>query len=177
MKKKSLWYLAAAFLPILAGVGLSLAFLVSASRPVINTFTVGDVQIELTEHTGQEYLLLPGTDQPKDPTVTVKAGSEESYLFVKVEKKGDFDAFLSFEMAEGWMTLAAHPDVHYRVVPTPYEDVSFSVLRSDQVTVRETVTEQMLEALTEYPTLEVTAYAVQCEGIESPHDAWQILQS
>lgn len=59
-----------------------------------NTFTVGKVEIKLdetdvTNPTGSRvqansYKLMPGTTYTKDPTVTVKAGSEESYVRMKV---------------------------------------------------------------------------------------------
>lgn len=62
---------------------------------VANTFTVGNVDITLDEAdvtpdgveiaganrvAGNEYHLIPGREYVKDPTVTVLAGSEESYV-------------------------------------------------------------------------------------------------
>ena len=70
-----------------------MAYLTS-SDTVTNTFTVGKVEIKLdetdvTNPTGprvkaNSYKLMPGTTYTKDPTVTVKAGSEESYVRMKV---------------------------------------------------------------------------------------------
>lgn len=65
----------------------TLAWLTDSSE-VVNTFTVGKVDIELeesdTDNDGDkhnnEYHLIPGEDCVKDPTMTVKAGSAESYL-------------------------------------------------------------------------------------------------
>lgn len=58
------------------------------SAEVVNTFTVGKVDIDLEETDVDEdgnirenkYHLIPGEEYVKDPTMTVKADSEESYL-------------------------------------------------------------------------------------------------
>lgn len=81
-----------------AAVGTTLAWLTAESGTVTNTFTVGKITIELKEHqlvdgslnstevTGNSnYKIVPGGEQPKDPFVTVKSGSEKCYVYVKVE--------------------------------------------------------------------------------------------
>ncbi len=65
----------------------TLAFMTSTDTAV-NTFTVGKVEIDLNEfdYDGDddtkknEYHLIPGTEYQKDPTITVKQGSEEAYV-------------------------------------------------------------------------------------------------
>lgn len=87
---------------VLLGVGTIgvLAYFTDVDA-VTNTFTVGNVDIELDEAdvkpdgtldtgdrvVGNEYHLIPGHTYIKDPTVTVKKGSEDSYvrMLVKVE--------------------------------------------------------------------------------------------
>ena len=90
--KKTLITIALTVLAGLCVVGTTLAFLVDKTDPIVNTFTVGNVDIELTETdgngnnvTGNEYKLIPGHTYTKDPTVTVKKGSEACWLFVKVD--------------------------------------------------------------------------------------------
>ena len=73
-------------------VGGTVAWLVAKTDPVVNTFTYGDINITLTETTGDDYKIIPGVDIGKDPKVTVKAGSEACWLFVKVEEEGTFVA-------------------------------------------------------------------------------------
>lgn len=84
-------------------VGATLAYLTS-SDSVTNTFTVGNVQIELWETDvnlagekdgetpvkANEYKLMPGQSYIKDPTVTVLAGSEPCYVGVHIQVS-DFD--------------------------------------------------------------------------------------
>jgi predicted ribosomally synthesized peptide with SipW-like signal peptide len=67
-------------------VGATLAFLTSSDE-VTNTFTLGDVEIEIEEpgwdpEDGED--LLPGDTFVKDPTVTAKTGSANSYMRVTV---------------------------------------------------------------------------------------------
>lgn len=95
MKKfKALLVVACALLLVAASVFGTMAYLTSTDE-VKNTFTVGKVKITLDEAKvdadgkpvtpaervkGNSYKLLPGHTYTKDPTVTVKAGSEASYV-------------------------------------------------------------------------------------------------
>lgn len=86
MKKKIvLIAMVALVLALGAAVGTTVAWLVDTSEKVENTFTVGDINIELKETTGSDYKIVPGSSQAKDPTVTVKAGSEECYVYVLID--------------------------------------------------------------------------------------------
>ena len=100
MKKKNLKKLllavCCAALLVCVSIGATVAYLTS-NDAVKNTFTVGNVQIKLDEAKtddkgngtpvegaarvkANKYHLLPGHSYTKDPTVTVLAGSEESYV-------------------------------------------------------------------------------------------------
>lgn len=72
--------------------GGTVAWLVAKTDTVVNTFTYGNINIALAETTGTNYKVIPGTVIEKDPKVTVKAGSEACWLFVKVEESGTFVA-------------------------------------------------------------------------------------
>lgn len=168
MKKKSLALVLALVLLVGGLVGGTLAWLTATTNEVVNTFTTSDIDITLEESTGPDYKMVPGYTIDKDPKVTVKAGSEKCYLFVKLNKSDNFDAFLTYEMAEGWKQLKEADDkevagVFYRVVETADMGKEFSVLKNDQVTVKDTVTKADMDNLTKdkYPTLTVTAYASQ----------------
>ncbi len=92
-KSKALLLTLCAVLLVAASVLGTMAYLTSTAK-VENTFTVGKVEIKLdetdvTNPTGprvqaNSYKLMPGNTYTKDPTVTVKAGSEESYVRMKV---------------------------------------------------------------------------------------------
>lgn len=171
--KKALFIMLSAALIVCATVAGTLAWLTDTTAPVVNTFTVGDINIELKETTGETYKMVPGIELVKDPTVTVKAGSEACWLFVKVDKSVNFDGFMTFEMADGWIALSGHAGVYYRNVDATNADTGFDVLKDNKVMVLETVTKTMLEgAKTNAPTITFTAYAVQKDGIADADTAW-----
>ena len=163
MKKKSLALFLAIAIVVVGVVAGTVAWLTDRTAAVKNTFTTSDITIELKETTGENYKMIPGWTIAKDPKVTVKAGSEACYLFVKLEKSENFDTFMTYEMADGWTALPSTTDVYYREVAAATADTTFEVLKGNQVSVKDTVTKAQMNGLTEttYPTLTVTAYASQ----------------
>ena len=159
MKKKVL-SIVAVVLVLCCAIGGTLAWLTDKTASVKNTFTVGDINIELTETT-TNYKMVPGNTISKDPKVTVKANSEACWLFVKVEKSANFDSFMTYDMADGWTELPSVTGVYYREVAATTAATDFSVLKGDSVSVKDTVTKADLNALTQntFPTLTFTAYA------------------
>lgn len=178
MKKKIVLTVTALTLVLCFAVAGTLAWLVAHTDPVTNTFTVGDINITLTEST-TEYKMVPGNTISKDPTVTVKAGSEACWLFVKVEKSANFDNFMTYSIDSGWTELTGVDGVYYREVGAATVDESYSVLAGNKVTVMDTVTKDDLTADDfKQPTLTFTAYAVQKDNITTATAAWnQISQS
>lgn len=157
--------------------GGTIAWLTDTSE-VTNSFSFGNVDIELDEtlmnpdntpmvdengdpvrgtgtagKTTNTYTMYPGESVMKDPVVTVKAGSEACWLFVKLEKKfGEirfdgveltFDDFLEFDViTEGnsvdgkyWIPLTGYCNedsselVYYTEVSKTDEDLLFEVLK------------------------------------------------
>ena len=172
MKKKSLALVLALAMIVVCVVGGTLAWLIATTPEVKNTFTYGDINIKLEETDAtvsadgsatKEFKMIPGYTIAKDPKVTVKAGSEKCYLFVKVDKSANFDKFMTYDMAADWTALTGVNGVFYRVVETSTGNQTFSVLANDQVIVKDTVTKADMNALNEatQPTLTFTAYACQ----------------
>ena len=174
--KKTLIAVVLTLVVCLCAFGTTLALLADKTESVVNTFTVGDVDITLTETTGDEYKMIPGSTIEKDPTVAVLADSEECWLFVEIKESDNLDAFIAYEVADGWTELAGNAGVYYR---TAKAGDSFSVLADDQVTVKETVTKAQMDAITDVtkPTLTFTAYAVQAENVNDVNTAWTHAQT
>ena len=164
MKKKGLAMVLALVLLAVSG---TLAWLTAKSDTVTNTFTTSDIKVELTE-TNETYKMVPGYDIHKDPKAKVLAGSEECFLFVKLEKSSNFDTYLEYAIADGWTKLEGEgitDTIYYRVVDgtTNQINTAYSVLANDQVTVKGEVTKAMMDGLTTetLPKLTITAYASQ----------------
>lgn len=176
MKKKITLLLSLA-LAVAIGIGGTLAWLTAKTESKVNTFTVGNINITLTEEAGgntKEFKMVPGQTITKDPKVTVKEGSEACWLFVKIEESANLDDFISYAVADGWTALTGVDGVYYREVAATADDMPFSVLANDQVTVMDTVTKAMMDEVTAQtaPTLTFTAYAIQQAGFNDAAAAW-----
>lgn len=178
MKKKTIALIVCLTLIIGCAIGGTIAWLTDQTAAVTNTFTAGDVDIDLTENTGNSYKMVPGNTITKDPKVTVNAGSEACWLFVKVEKSDNFDTFMTYTMADGWTALDGVTGVYYREVAATSVNTDFPVIKDNRVSVRSEVTKAQLDALNEgtQPTLTFTAYACQKDNVDSAADAWAKVQ-
>ena len=164
MRKKTLALVLALTLIVVGVVSGTLAWLTAKSDTVVNTFTTSDIKVKLEETTGTEYKMIPGYTISKDPKATVLSGSDECYLFVKLDKSANFDNYLTYGIAEGWTKLEGVTDtVYYRKVVTADIGKAYSVLANDQVTVSGDITKEQMNAITDatLPKLTITAYASQ----------------
>lgn len=179
MKKKSIALLASLVLVVGIAAGGTLAWLIDDTDPVVNTFSTSDVDIDLNETPNLDLQMVPGKPIMKDPKVTVKAGSEKCYVFVKIDKSDNYGTYMNdYTLAEGWETNSDLPgNVVYRVVDESDSNQEFDVLKDNQVTVKDTVTrEDMAAAETSQPTLTFTAYAVQFDYLNpaTVQNAWTL---
>lgn len=186
MKKKGLALVLALTLVVVGIVSGTLAWLTAKSDTVVNTFTTSDITVKLEETKGsvsgsnREFKMVPGCDLEKDPKAWVESGSEDCYLFVKLEKSANFDTYMTYTIANGWTPLTDVDGVYYREVAKSQmgESNKFGVLADNKVSVKGTVTKADMNGLTQaaYPTLTVTAYASQLyksAGSKfTPAEAW-----
>ena len=177
--------IAAIVLVIGCTAGGTVAWLVSKPDPIVNVFTVGDINAELTETAKTEtteFKIVPGVDIAKNPVATVKAKSEDCYLFVQLTE-ANWPTFteadnttrkVKYEIAKDWTKLESVDGVYYRVVTkSDTEDQNFHVLQDDKVTVSSTLTKKEANAIADTPKLTVAVYAVQKAGIKTPAEAWE----
>lgn len=208
MKKfKALLVAACALLLVAASVFGTMAYLTSTDE-VKNTFTVGKVNIKLDEAKvnadgtpvtpaervkENSYKLLPGHTYTKDPTVTVEAGSESSYVKMTVtfSKASALDAIFAPTGAEltsifngydatNWIykgnTKDATADTrtyefwYKETVGAPTGDVALDAL-FDSITVPGAITKEQLATI-EGMTITVNAYAIQADGFANADAAW-----
>ena len=170
-------------------VGGSLAWLMTSTDPIVNVFTYGDIRITLTETKGEEltdgryFKMVPGKEIEKDPKICVLADSEDCWLFVKIDPSSDkaLGDYVEYAVADGWTALQEAPGVYFRAVDTSSQAQTFSVLKEDKVSVKGSVTLEMLQALnsSNYPRMTFTGYAVQrdmsIDAIDSATEAWALV--
>ena len=173
MKKKTVALLLAVVLVVGCAVGGTVAYLTQTTDPIKNTFTVGKINITLTE-AATNFKMVPGQDITKNPKVTVAAGSEACWLFVKMEKSANLDTYIgNYGIDSHWTPLTDVDGVWYRAVSAP-DGTPFDVLAGNKVTVKTGVTKAMMDSLTTstLPTMTFTAYAVQQAGFDTAALAW-----
>lgn len=181
-KTKALILAVCAVLLVVTTVFATVAFLTSTAT-VTNTFTFGKVAITLDETDvdvagapiagaarviENEYHLLPGHEYTKDPTIHVAAGSENCWLFVKVENglKNIIDGPDTIEAqlaANGWTLLDGEANIYwYENVAAATNDIP--VFRSFKIN-----GEITNEEIADYgdAKIVVVAYAVQADGFTS----------
>ena len=135
MKKRTVALLLALTLVLGVAAGGTIAWLVDKTGTVTNTFTVGDVNVELTEtginNDGEKtFQLIPGTSYAKDPKVTIKANSVDCYLFVRFDEVNHPDNYLDYTstltVENGWTKLTGAKDTEGKPVNVWYREVSNS---------------------------------------------------
>ena len=202
-KRKALLLSLCAVLLVVASVMGTMAYLTS-SDTVTNTFTVGKVEIKLdetdvTNPTGprvqaNSYRLLPGLTYIKDPTVTVKAGSEPSYVKMTVTftKAAELDAIFALNGgadmtsifngydSTNWIDKGNTEDTdtntrtyefwYKETVDARTADVVLDAL-FDSITVPGSITKEQLATI-EGLTITVNAYAIQAAGFANAEEAW-----
>lgn len=180
MKKfmKALALVACAAILVAGSVAATFAYLTTKTETIANTFTAGNISITLTETPREQYKMVPGTSIDKDPTVTVEAKSEKCYLFVKIEKSQNFDTYMTYTIAENWEAVDGADGVYYQIVDASQAEKVLPVLLNNKVQAKADCTKAQYNSLTgNLPTLSVTAYAVQFEGINTVALAWTHAQT
>ncbi|MCC8168463.1 MAG: hypothetical protein LIO37_03890 [Clostridiales bacterium] len=113
--------------------GATYTYLSSMSESVTNTFNPNSVEIFLEESGDQEYEIIPGTSEEKDPTVTVTS-TVDSYLYVLVYGNNPTFTYhdgttyvnggtiITYEIEDGWTSLAYDYDSDNDGTPDSYSD-------------------------------------------------------
>ncbi|MCI7810333.1 MAG: SipW-dependent-type signal peptide-containing protein [Clostridiales bacterium] len=220
MKKKTLTIAIALVLVVALAVGATYAYLTAKTQTVTNTFTAGGAvaanDLTLKEHVatpnpdgsytlsdtnyveegeGNSYVVLPGVNLPKDPTVTVEKSTGTYYLFVTVEKGSGFtgeNAPLSYTTASDWesMTISGN-DVEnkelyvYSVTTdgtttyiqpksnTPvFHAILAGIVGDTSNTIEVSDGNAALQLGDNGSELKFTAYACQSAGFATPAAAW-----
>lgn len=185
---------------VLGGVmGGTVAWLIDGTDKVVNTFTYGDINIDLEESDTADgdgnkytntYEMIPGSTIVKDPKLIVTEGSESAWLFVELEEVGGagawtFDDYLEYTVDPIWTKLDGTENVYYIVYDAnaAVGNTTVPVLTGNTVKVKDTVTKEMVNALNidpsnpTYPQLMITGYAVQKENVDTAVTAWGYVNS
>lgn len=216
-KTKALALFLSAVLLVVTTVFATMAYLTSTDE-VKNTFTVGKVEITLDEADvdeygnllnnedevwkegdtladrvrGNEYKLIPGHTYVKDPTVTVAAGSEESYIrmIVTISDFEDVQSvlgsdFLPQNFVNGWDEavwvstkeikeedkIATYEFRYKETVSTVDGAAETLPALFTEIVMPNSVSNNDLLKLEEME-INVVAHAIQADGFKTAEEAW-----
>lgn len=209
MKKKAI--LVTIYIAILLAGSImgTLAYLTD-QESAVNTFTVGKVDIVVDEAdvnpdgepiegadrvNGNEYHLIPGKTYTKDPTLTVKSGSEESYvrMLVTVNKLKELDEIFAPDGVEllkifggydaaKWIYIGESESETENTITYEFryfetvdgtetkEDVALEALFTN-FTLPGEITGEELNTINDL-TITVMGHAIQKSGFDNADDAW-----
>lgn len=175
MKKKLIAAVAALALVASVGAGATLAYLTDTTDAVVNTFTVGKVDIALDEtvatinsavavsdNDGYNFShVQPGDIYTKKPVVTVANDSEDCYVFVKLTNANSY-------LTTNMNTDSTSTNGYWISVGDNTYRWSKVLKAGDDVTVFSTVTvgDAVTEA-TEFTDITVVACAVQSANLSA----------
>lgn len=201
MKKrtKALLLVLCAIMLVTASIMGTVAYLTSTTETVSNTFSVGQVNITLSEtkvdvygaqligdaagttSQGQAYKMLPGHEYVKDPTITVTAGSEPCWLFVKVENgisayEATTNTIASQLTTNGWQLVDGQTNVYWHaVVDARAAAQTVKVFEKFVIADTADAVEGWSSVTSENTKVSVTAYAIQSDGFTDAKTAWAAL--
>lgn len=171
--KKALALVLASVVCLAVVAGGVYMWLIDKDGPIKNTFTIGNVDITLTEQAGgtdKEFPMVPDKKMVKDPLVTVVGGSEKCYVFVQAVEAGgnvtvggvtkSFSDFVEYEVDGSiWTAVPNQTGWYYQVVDESSADQAFDVLKKKwktdstlsandaQIHIKDSVTKEMMDAL------------------------------
>lgn len=198
----------ALILTCVISIAATYAYLYDKSETVVNAFSVGSVQISLDEAkvneygqpvdengnevdlkdaprvTNNEYLLIPGRQYKKDPTIYVEGGGKDCRVFVLMYIPQSIQDVINYEQdvktnqieKNNWTyTGGCIPNdvenandyelfVYNGVVPASEEDTKlpfFSTFKVDESVPKDQIAKVNLDEI------RITAFAIQNEGTEN----------
>ena len=209
MKRSKPLVLALCAVLLAVGTILGTVAYLQDTASVVNTFTVGNVHLKLDEavvdekgeptggrtETGNAYHLLPGETYTKDPTVTVKKGTEGAYvrLLVTVSGFGTVkevfgSGFLPENFVEGWdkekwvysgatefpaENTVTYEFRYYKTVSATEEDVKLEPLFKKLLLPGDSVDLEGVKKLAAAGvSVSVTGHGIQSAGFENADEAW-----
>lgn len=153
--------------------GGTFAYLQSQTDDVVNEFKTEQVKVEISESPHDPYDIIPGTEQDKDPSVTVK-NTVEAFVFLNVTD--NTYGLVTYEIDDTWKKLDGYENVYYKKVPAAADanGTTLKVLKDDKVSYdKDLINEDMLDENGDLRTdvaLSFNAFAIQARPFTDQTD-------
>lgn len=169
-KKMMTTAIAGAMAATIAVGGGTFAYLQGQTNTVENQFNPNEVVVDIEETTGNQYSIVPGESDPKDPTLKI-TNTLPSFLFATIVD--NTDGLVQYEVADGWKALEGYDKVYYRIVDPVLDaqgnatEQTFGVLKDNKVDYSAALTNaDMVDAqghLRDSVTLSFKGFGIQME--------------
>ncbi|WP_069987885.1 hypothetical protein [Massilioclostridium coli] len=161
--------------------GGTFAYLQGTTNDVVNNFHTNKVLVDLEETTGNDYEIIPGTTQEKDPKVTVNA-TVPSYVYVEVKLANEVADLVDYEIVDGWLPLEKYTTqftkVYYREIEASDSPQEFYVLKDNKVSYDAALENSDMMwttgKLKTGETITFKASAIQKAPFYNPEDAYRV---
>lgn len=168
--------------------GGTIAWLTARTPEISNTFTVGNITLNLTESTTNvpsttgATTVVPGQTFTKDTAVVVGANSVKCYLFLRIDEKDNVIPQTADKKIFAWefnnpdtdsdgkndWTQYGSTNYYYRVVEASSSPTTFKLVVDNKLTISKELTKENADTLTQQsknPSLSFSAAAVQFDAI------------
>ena len=170
-----------AALLVTASVMGTLAYLTNTTETVTNTFTIGAVSITLDETdvdlygvpdgetrvTENSYKLIPGHTYKKDPMIHVAKGSEDCWVFMKLNNGLGTAADITIN--DEWTLVETLEDGLVYAFNTALKAEQSTTALFDGFTFDGETDPAQYDG----KTITLIGYAVQADGFDTPEEAWE----
>lgn len=187
--KKAVLLLLVVVLLIGCTIGGTVAYLMTKTSTVTNTFVAGNIgNLALTENTGESYIVVPGKEIEKDPVITFSGNNVPAYVFLEIDATGwtvtGSDTTYTYTIGtgekemkwtlEGWKAVPNNPGVYYQEVDAN-TNLNASIISGNKISVGSAITKDDLGANSAYlKNLTFTAYAIQKDTFADAAAAWAV---
>lgn len=186
----------------------TVAWLVDKTDTVQDTFTYGKVDIELLDATNGgkwvdsahkkaknedklyigtdnngSFKLIPGASFDFNPAVQVVDGSEDCYIFVKIEPQSGLEKYTTINLGSGWVKVDGANNIYAYgteavMTKTSAGNKTTGFVYNGTLVVNSSVTSADVKDATDL-TVKVTAYAIQADhltnNVVKPVDVWALI--
>lgn len=182
----------------------TVAWLIDATEEVTDTFTFGEVEIKLIDldssatdntwansvhagndglYTANKFKLIPGATLTFNPAVQVVDGSEDCYIFVKIEPQSGLEKYTTINLGSGWVKVDDASNIYAYgtesvMTKTSAGNKTTGFVYNGTLVVNSSVTSADVKDATDL-TVKVTAYAIQADhltnNVVKPVDVWALI--
>jgi len=128
-----------------------------------NALSEGRLHISFSASSGESIGLIPGNVASKDNALTLSAGDDGCYIFLMLNKSGDFDSFMEYSLESCWQGIKGFKNVYFLEAAPSDAEQRFGIFEDGEVCVSKEITKENISLIANtgnYPALTISAVAI-----------------